>query len=151
MNNRVPATNDGDQADLRLDDHVTPSLHAFGRYDYAKYRLDGAAVFGAAGGAGFGLGGTTGTDQVQNQSASLGFDWALNANLLTDFRFGFLGYHVSENMLGYGTAPAAAVGLTNLNQGTLDTSGSPTYNLEDGSISNFGTQGCNCPLDESEQ
>jgi Carboxypeptidase regulatory-like domain len=143
--------NDGDQADVRFDAQATSTIHAFARYDYALYRLNGAAVFGAAGGTGFGIGNTTGSDLAQNQSAATGFDWALSAHLLTDFRFGFLDYHIAENMLGYGTDPAAAIGLPNLNQGTLDTSGSPTFNVEDGSISSFGTQGCNCPLLESEQ
>lgn len=143
--------NDGDQADARFDIQATNKLHTFGRYDYSNYRLFGAAAFGAGGGTGFGIGNTSGTDNVQNQSASTGFDLALNPNLLTDFRFGFLDYHVSENMLGYGTEPATALGLSNLNQGTLDTSGLPTFNVEDGSISKFGTQGCNCPLLESEQ
>lgn len=143
--------NDGDQADIRLDYQVSSNLHAFGRYDFALFRLFGAPVFGAAGGSGFGLGNTTGTDVVQNQSAAVGFDYAVNANLLTDFRFGFLAYHVNENKFDAGTTPAAAAGLPNLNTGTYDTSGSPTYNINDGSISNFGSQGCNCPLKESEQ
>jgi hypothetical protein len=143
--------NDGDQADVRFDWQTTQNIHSFGRYDYSNYRLFGAAAFGAAGGTGFGVGNTTGNDQAQNQSASAGFDWALRPNLLTDFRFGFLDYHIDENMLGFGTTPALDIGLKNLNQGTLDTSGSPTYNVEDGSISSFGTQGCNCPLLESEQ
>jgi hypothetical protein len=143
--------NDGDQADIRLDYQVNQNLHAFGRYDYSIFRLLGTPVFGAAGGSGFGLGNTTGTDVVQNQSAAVGFDLALNANLLTDFRFGFLAYHVSENKIDAGTTPALNDGLPNLNTGTFSTSGSPTYNVTDGSISNFGEQGCNCPLDESEQ
>ncbi|MFP5227892.1 MAG: carboxypeptidase regulatory-like domain-containing protein, partial [Acidobacteriota bacterium] len=153
-NNYVATGNgndDGDQADIRLDSQVTPNVHAFGRYDYSLYRLFGAAVFGAAGGSGFGVGNTTGNDEAQNQSAAGGFDWAVRPNLLTDFRFGFLDYHVAENMLGFGSNPATAIGLPNLNQGTLDTSGLPTFNVEDGSISNFGTQGCNCPLLQSEQ
>ena len=143
--------NDGDQADARFDVQATQDIHAFGRYDYALYRLYGAAVFGAAGGSGFGIGNTTGNDLAQNQSAAAGFDWAVSPHLLTDFRVGFLDYHIAENMLGYGTDPATAIGLYNLNQGTLSTSGNPTYNVEDGSISGFGTQGCNCPLLESEQ
>ena len=143
--------NDGDQADLRLDYQVTTNLHAFGRYDYSIFRLLGPPVFGAAGGAGFGLGNTTGTDTVQNQSAAVGFDYAINSSLLTDFRFGFLAYHVSENKYDSGTTPALADGLPNLNTGSIDTSGSPTYNVNDGSISNFGNQNCNCPLKESEQ
>ncbi len=143
--------NNGDQADARLDFQVNQNLHTFGRYDYSVFRLLGRPVFGAAGGTGFGLGNTTGTDVVQNQSAAVGFDYALNANLLTDFRFGFLAYHVSENKYDAGTTPATAAGLPNLNTGTFDTSGSPTYNVNDGSISNFGEQSCNCPLKESEQ
>ncbi|HEX4580851.1 MAG TPA: carboxypeptidase regulatory-like domain-containing protein, partial [Acidobacteriaceae bacterium] len=143
--------NDGDLADTRLDYQVTSTVHAFGRYDYANFRLFGAPALGAAGGQGFGIGNTTGTDQVQNQSVSVGFDWAIHANLLTDFRFGFLDYHVVENKFDVGTAPATAAGLPNLNTGALDTSGSPTFNVVDNSISPFGTQGCNCPLQESEQ
>ena len=143
--------NNGDQADARLDFQVNQNLHTFGRYDYSIFRLLGNPVFGAAGGSGFGLGNTTGTDVVQNQSAAVGFDYALNTNLQTDFRFGFLAYHVNENKIDAGTAPALADGLPNLNTGTFDTSGSPTYNVSDGSISPFGEQGCNCPLQESEQ
>jgi Carboxypeptidase regulatory-like domain/TonB dependent receptor len=143
--------NDGDQADARLDFQVSQNLHAFGRYDFSIFRLFGAPVFGAAGGSGFGLGNTTGTDVVQNQSAAVGFDYAVNTNLLTDFRFGFLAYHVNENKFDAGTTPALNAGIPNLNTGTFDTSGSPTYNVNDGSISNFGSQGCNCPLKESEQ
>ncbi len=153
-NNYIAAgsgNNDGDLADTRLDFQVTPTIHAFGRYDYANFRLLGAPALGAAGGAGFGIGMTSGTDQVQNQSASAGFDYAVHSNLLTDFRFGFLNYHVAENKYDVGTSPAAAAGLPNLNTGALDTSGSPTFNINDGSISNFGTQGCNCPLLQSEQ
>lgn len=143
--------NNGDQADLRIDDQVTGPLHAFARYDYSRFTLFGAPVFGAAGGEGFGLGNTTGTDTVQNQSAATGFDYAISSTLLTDFRFGFLDYHVSENKFDAGTAPATALGLPNLNTGSADTSGSPSFNVVDGSVSNFGDQFCNCPLQESEQ
>jgi hypothetical protein len=143
--------NDGDQADVRFDYQVAQDVHSFARYDYANYRLSGAPVFGAAGGPGFGLGNTTGNDQVQNQSLAAGFDWALKANLLTDLRFGFLDYHVSDNKFDTGTTPATAAGIPNLNNGQTDTSGSPTYNFADNSVGNFGNQNCNCPLLESEQ
>ena len=153
-NNYVGSGNgiyNGDQADVRFDNQFTQNLHSFGRYDYSNYRLLGVPVFGAAGGQGFGIGNSTGTDQAQNQSAALGFDWALKSNLLTDFRFGFLDYHIAENKYEVGTNPASAIGLPNLNTTEPGASGSPTYNVEDSSISNFGTQGCNCPLLESEQ
>ncbi len=154
LNNYVASgsgTDNGDQADVRLDEQLSERAHLFGRYDYSNFRLFGAPVFGAAGGAGFGLGNSTGTDNVQNQSVAAGLDNALSSNLLTDVRFGFLEYHVSENKFDAGTNPAAAVGIPNLNSGSFDTTGSPTYNVEDTSVSNFGSQNCNCPLKESEQ
>ncbi len=143
--------NNGDEADLRLDDQLSEKAHAFGRYDYANFRLVGVPVFGAAGGTGFGIGNTTGYDSAQNQSVVLGVDYALSSSLLTDARFGFLAYHVVNNKYDNGTAPATADGIPNLNTTAGDTSGSPTYDVEDGSISDFGEQGCNCPLTESEQ
>jgi len=144
--------NDGDQADIRVDWQTTSAVHSFARYDYANYRLFGTPVFGAAGGTGFGLGNSTGTDNVQNQSAAAGFDWAIHPNLLTDFRFGFLSYHVSMNKFDAGTTPALAAGIPNANTGAYGTDGSPTFNITgDSSISNFGSQGCNCPLLQSEQ
>jgi len=140
----------GDQADVRLDYRVNDKLSAFGRYDYALYNMLGVPAFGAAGGQGFGVTNTTGTSNVQNQSGSLGLDYVLNAGLLTEIRAGYLNYHVSENKYSVGTTPAIAAGIPNLN--TLpDTSGLPSFNISDNSISNFGNQGCNCPLLQSEQ
>jgi hypothetical protein len=143
--------NNGDQADIRLDDQTTSNIHTFARYDYSRFTLLGTPVLGAAGGEGFGLGNTTGTDTVQNQSAATGFDYALGPSLLTDFRFGFLDYHVAEDKIDNGTSPATADGLPNLNTGLLESSGSPTYNVTDSTVSPFGEQDCNCPLKESEQ
>lgn len=143
-------SNNGDQADVRLDYRVSDKLSAFGRYDYALYRLFGAPAFGVAGGQGFGITNTTGTSLVQNQSAAAGIDYALNATLLTDVRFGYFNYHVSENKFSVGTEPAATAGIPNLNT-EADTTGLPSFNVSDSSISNFGNQNCNCPLLESEQ
>lgn len=144
-------TDNGDQADVRLDQQWNENLHSFARYDFSNYRLFGTPVFGAAGGDGFGVGKTSGNDQSQDQSASLGFDWALNNKMVTDFRFGFLDYHVAESKFDTGSTPAANIGIPNLNTAEPGASGSPTYNVEDASVANFGDQGCNCPLLESEQ
>jgi len=143
-------SNNGDQADVRLDYRVNEKLSAFGRYDYALYRLLGVPAFGAAGGQGFGIGNTSGMSTVQNQSGALGLDWVVNAGLLADVRLGYLSYHVAENKYSVGTTPATAAGIPNLNT-VSDTSGLPSFNIKDNSISNFGDQGCNCPLLESEQ
>ena len=147
----------GNAADIRLDDQTTQRLHTFARYSYVLYRLSGANVFGVAGGAGLGPGNFAGKDWVQDQSVSTGFDLALSAKMATDFRFGLLKYQVNQNKSDYGTAPATALGIPGLNT-SLDTSGSPDYLFTNSTLSNLGanivyngTQICNCPLKQSEQ
>lgn len=151
-NNYIAAgkgTLNSNQADARLDHQLNERIHLFGRYDYALFTLVGIPVFGAAGGNGFGLGGTTGNTTTQNQSATIGMDWALRPSLLTDLRVGFLSYHVAESKYA-GQTSATALGLQNLNV-SPDTAGLPTFNFNQSSLSNLGNQGCNCPLLESEQ
>ena len=153
VNNNYAASGNGilnsDQADTRIDQTIGQRGHAFGRYDYALFRLQGDPVFGAAGGNGFGLGGTTGVTTTQNQSATIGVDYALSSSLVTDARVGFLSYHVSENKFP-GLTTATALGIPNLN--TLpDTAGAPSFAFNQGTISSLGNQSCNCPLTESEQ
>jgi len=151
-NNYVASGNgveDGDQADVRIDHQATEKIHAFGRYDYALFRLTGVPVFGAAGGQGFGLTNTSGLTTTQNQSATAGFDWALKPSLLTDLRVGFLSYHVAENKYPGGVT-ATTLGIPNLNV-SADSAGSPTFNFNQGGFSGLGNQSCNCPLLQSEQ
>lgn len=153
VNNNYVASGNGtlnsDQADIRVDEQIGQKVHAFGRYDYALFRLLGIPVFGAAGGNGFGLGGTTGNTVTQNQSATAGFDYAVKPSLLTDLRVGFLSYHVSESKYG-GLTSATALGIPNLNT-TPDTAGAPSFSFNQGTISSLGNQSCNCPLTQSEQ
>ncbi len=142
-----------DQADIRLDQQVGEKLHAFGRYDYAIFRLLGVPAFGPAGGNGFGLGNTTGNTVTQNQSATLGADYALSPSLLTDLRLGFLSYHVSENKYS-GLTTAAALGIVTPTPANTvnpaDTLSLPSFNFAN-TLSSLGSQGCNCPLTQSEQ
>ncbi len=142
-----------DQADIRLDQQFGDKVHAFGRYDYALFRLLGVPAFGAAGGNGFGLGNTTGNTVTQNQSATIGADYALKPSLLTDVRFGFLSYHVSENKYA-GLTTAAALGIVTPTPANTvnpsDTLSQPSFNFAN-TESNLGSQNCNCPLTQSEQ
>ena len=142
-----------DQADIRLDQQFGEKLHAFGRYDYALFRLLGVPAFGAAGGNGFGLGNTTGNTVTQNQSATIGADYAVKPSLLTDLRLGFLSYHVSETKYG-GLTSAAALGIVTTTPANTvnpaDTLSLPSFNFAN-TISPLGSQGCNCPLTQSEQ
>ena len=147
------------QFDVRVDDHLSDKLHAFARYSYFANANSAATLFGAAGGTGF-SNGFGGSANGRNQSAVAGIDDALNPNLLTDFRLGYLRYHVATHKFD-GTADlATTVGIPGLNLGDTFTSGSPAFYIQDTSgsngdgLSNFGSglgvNGCNCPLVETE-
>lgn len=157
-----------DQFNVRVDDQTTSKLHTFGRYSFANYTLTGAAAFGDLGGNGFGTGGFAGASKSRDQSIASGFDYAFRPSVLTDFRFGYVRYHVNVVPNGVGTTPATDVGIPGLNTGTDFTSGQPSYFIGNsggdgtdtgqitttGGISNFGyglgVNRCNCPLIEQE-
>jgi hypothetical protein len=160
-NNYVAAgfgPNNGDAADLRIDDQTTARLHSFARYSYVLFKLSGQNVFGAAGGPGLGAGNFAGTDKVQNQNLSSGFDYALNNTWETDFRFGLVKYAVNQNQNSAGKNPASGFGIPGLNTGSSYTSGLPDFLFTNSTLTNLGadisyngTQICNCPLKQSEQ
>jgi hypothetical protein len=157
-----------DQFNVRIDDQTTSKLHTFGRYSFANYSLTGAAAFGDLGGNGFGTGGFAGASKSRDQSIASGFDYAFRPSVLTDFRFGYVRYHVGVVPNGVGTTPASDVGIPGLNTGTDFTSGQPSYFVgksggdgqatgdinTSGGLSNFGyglgVNRCNCPLTEQE-
>ena len=66
-----------DQFDVRIDDQIKPTFHTFGRYTRFNSSLNGAPVFGAAGGPGFGLNNFAGADSVVDQNVAAGGDYAL--------------------------------------------------------------------------
>jgi outer membrane receptor protein involved in Fe transport len=157
-----------DQFNIRIDDQTTSKIHTFGRYSFANYTLTGNAAFGLLGGNGFGTGGFAGASKSRDQSLATGFDYALSSSVLTDFRFGYVRYHVNVIPNGVGTTPAEDIGIHGLNLGTDFTSGQPSYFVGDsggdgtdvgaigrtGGLSNFGyglgVNRCNCPLVEQE-
>ncbi len=157
-----------DQFNVRIDDQTTSKLHTFGRYSFANYTLTGVGAFGDLGGNGFGTGGFAGASKSRDQSIAGGFDYAFRPSVLTDFRFGYVRYHVNVVPNGVGTTPATDVGIPGLNTGTDFTSGQPSYFVgssggdgtdtgavtTSGGISNFGyglgVNRCNCPLIEQE-
>src|SRR6266478_2149286 len=100
-----------DQFNIRIDDQTTSKLHTFGRYSFANYTLTGAAAFADLGGNGFGTGGFAGASKSRDQSIAGGFDYAFRPSVLTDFRFGYVRYHVGVVPNGVGTTPAQDVGI----------------------------------------
>lgn len=169
-----------DNSDFRLDYAASQKLKLFGRYSYDSYRQDGSPAYGIAGGPGTNPDLFAGHARTANQSLSSGFSYSFNSSLLTDFRFGYLRYHLDMNAPDFGTypllnAPAGDVipGLNNAQD--IYTSGMPDIQIlntaPQGVASpasgppsttdflDFGSsiaQGnsilpCNCPLREHEQ
>jgi outer membrane receptor protein involved in Fe transport len=152
-----------DAFDVRVDDSATQKLHIFGRYSLQNFSLSGPGAFGKAGGNGFGLGGFAGTSSTRNQSLASGFDYILGPTLITDFRFGFFRYHLSDGPNDIGTTPMKDAGIPGLNLGDTFTSGFSQISFAGNSdsdirkaagISEFGdgldVGRCNCPLLQSE-
>src|SRR5438067_4040970 len=162
-----------DSFDIRSDFHATERMSVFGRYSFAKFNQSAGGAFDTGGailgGRGFGDGGFAGQSNVKNQSIAAGFDYTLSSSLLTDFRFGYMKYHVNVVPEGVGTTPASDIGIPGLNLGTDFTSGQPGFFIgsfgdsgqentgditKTGALSGIGfglgINRCNCPLLESE-
>ncbi len=136
-----------DQFDVRVDDQVSKKLHAFGRYTRFDSNLDGAPVFGAAGGPGFGLGGFAGTDTALDQSVAAGGDYVVSNNWLTDFRFGWFRLNINELGPDSDQPLGTQLGIPGVNQGDVSlTGGLPQFQINvpangsnGGSVVTYGT------------
>jgi hypothetical protein len=157
-----------DNFDVRSDYVLNSKTQVFGRYSYQKFLRSGPGLFGDK------LGGPAlpadsggqfaGTSKVRNQSLATGFDYTFSPSLLTDFRFGYMRYHVETAPGGVGTTPAGDAGIPGLNSDPLYTggatrfiSGMPYFHVQGaGGVPDFnfgyslGANQCNCPLLESE-
>lgn len=112
-----------DQFDVRIDEQISEKFHSFGRYTRFNSALDGAPVFGAAGGPGFGLGNFAGTDHALDQNVAAGGDYALSTKWLTDFRFGWFRIHINEVAPDFNQPLGTQLGIPGVNQGDLAISG----------------------------
>src|SRR5215469_3233845 len=156
-----------DQFNLRADLNVTEKFRVFGRYSFADFRDDGTGAFGTvAGGAGTNPQGYAGIARTRNQGLSIGFSYAFRSSLLTDFRFGFLRYHLNLDSPDLGTEPALELAQTDGLNNDLYSSGMPDFEISGqlpGQVFNpslgtdylrFGysnsANSCNCPLREVE-
>lgn len=157
-----------DQWDVRGDYQMNDKIHFFGRFSRFTDTLTGKTMFGAAGGAGFGLGGYGGTSTGANDSVALGTDIALNAKLVTDIRLGYFRYNIITSKYDQNVQLANQLGIPGMNTSDPITGGAPSFQLEEvGSFagkaepSNPQSQGpqygaglnvdrCNCPLKERE-
>jgi outer membrane receptor protein involved in Fe transport len=147
---------DEDLTNTRWDYYLSERMHAFGRYSFADYRLISPGVFGSAGGGvGFDPNSTfSGESKTRNQSIASGFDYTLNANWTTDFRFGFYRYRVNVDPGQAQTTPAKDAGIPGLNNDDF-TGGMPGIFINGVAGFNFGyalgVSACNCPLRQNER
>ena len=139
----------------RIDHQLRKDAHIFGRYSYFDNANSAGTIFGPAGGIGFSspVSSFGGSATGRNQSAVSGMDIALNPTLLTDFRLGYLRYHVATQKFDGTQDLATMAGIPGLNLGDKFTSGSPGFYPSDG-LSAFGSgldvNACNCILLETE-
>jgi Carboxypeptidase regulatory-like domain/TonB dependent receptor len=150
------------QFDVRVDTQLSERTHAFGRYSYFDNVISSGTIFGAAGGTGFSSPTNSfgGSASARDQGAVAGMDIAIRPDLLTDFRLGYLRYHVNTHKFDGTQDLATQVGIPGLNLGTAFTSGSPAFYINNASgtngdgLSNFGSglnvNACNCTLLETE-
>jgi outer membrane receptor protein involved in Fe transport len=149
-----------DNFDVRGDYVLNSKVQVFGRYSYQNFLRSGPGLFGEiAGGPALPAdsgGQFAGTSNVRNQSLATGFDYTFSPTLLTDFRFGYMRYHVQTAPGGVGTTPAQDAGIPGLNIDTLYTTGMPYFHMTTTGLPDFnfgyslGANQCNCPLLESE-
>jgi len=121
-----------DSVDVRIDDQLSDRTHAFGRYSYFGNGTSSSTIFGKGGGTGFSSATNSfgGTASGRSQSAVLGMDIALSPKLLTDFRLGYLRYHVKTQKYDGTENLASDVGIPGLNLGDSFTAGAPAFYVE---------------------
>ena len=153
----------GNQWDTRWDYYQNAKNTFFGRYSYAGYSIQAPGAFGdLAGGPSFSTG-FAGSSQILNQSLSAGWTYTKSAATVNEFRWGYVRYHVNEQPNGFGTSPATAAGIPNLNT-SLSTSGLPAIVIQ-GPLAltplvsspefalgySLAVNDCNCPLTDFER
>jgi len=147
---------------VRGDYYLSDKIHTFGRYSMQDFKMVAPGSFGlVAGGPGLDASGSTnayaGTSNSRNHSIAAGFDYNVRPNLLTDFRFGYVRYHVFGQPNGIGTSPAKDAGIPGLNLDANFTSGMPAFFINGYGNNLFrfgyalGVNGCNCPLIQDEK
>lgn len=129
-----PATFYQNQFDTRADFFATSKTVIFGKFTYFKATFNTPTAYGVAGG-GPPLGGVgvanAGTSSDVDKSLMFNYQHTFSPSLLTDARFAFSRIVISELQPDYQTNAATAVGIPNINLGTVYTSGLPQISVSD--------------------
>lgn len=95
----MPATNQADQFDVRIDQNVSTKTQIFGRYSFDKELRVVAPPFpGIADGGSY----NTGTRPLKAQAAVFGWTQTLSPTMVNSFRLGFNRVHYISNLPAYG-------------------------------------------------
>ena len=145
------------QWDERVDYTLSQQIHLFERFSRFTDTLTGAQILGTLGGPGVGYNGYGGNSSGANDSLAAGMDYAINTNLLTDFRLGYYRYNIADAKNDGSATPATNLGIPGLNTTDPTTGGLPDFNVYSPNVNggnNFGdglnVSRCNCPLIERE-
>ena len=129
-----PATFYQNQFDTRADYFVTPKTVVFGKFSYFQASFNTPTAYGVAGG-GPPLGGVgvanAGLSADHDKSLMVDYQHTFSPSLLTDARFAFSRLIISELQPDYNTDAATAVGIPDINLGTVYTSGLPEIQISD--------------------
>jgi outer membrane receptor protein involved in Fe transport len=129
-----PATFDQNQFDTRVDFFATPKTVVFGKFTYFQASFDTPTAYGVAGG-GNPLGGVgvanAGLSADHDKSLMFDYQHTFSPSLLTDARFAFSRIVISELQPDYNSDAATAVGIPDINLGTVYTSGLPEIQITD--------------------
>jgi Carboxypeptidase regulatory-like domain/TonB dependent receptor len=108
------------QIDAKIDQVVSPSNRFFLRYSFQKTHRDLPATL-PHGDAGTTFG--AGQGDIKAQGLAFNDSHTFNPSLLNEFRFGWTSIKFFMTPIDYGTNPAEAVGIPNINLGDPTTSG----------------------------
>lgn len=129
-----PATFDQNQFDTRADYFATSKTVIFGKFSYFQASFFTPTAYGVPGG-GPPLGGVgvanAGNSTDHDKQFMFDYQHTFSPTLLTDARFAFSRLIISELQLDSNSDAATAVGIPDINLGTVYTSGLPQINVSD--------------------
>ena len=101
-----------DQFNIKVDHNLTPNNRFFVRYSYEKtHRFQPATLPHGDAGATFGAG----DGNIDAQGMAFNDTHTFSSNWLNEFRFGWSSVKFNMTSIDYGTNPAEAVGIPNVN------------------------------------
>jgi outer membrane receptor protein involved in Fe transport len=127
-----PALFDQNQFDTRGDYFISPKTMMFGKYSYFNASFFTDTAYGVAGG-GPPLSGAVnaGNSADHDKQFMLNYQHTFSPSLLTDARIAVSRIVISELQLDSSTDAATAVGIPDINLGTVYTSGLPELSIQD--------------------